>query len=60
MNFSEIFQGLTNVMDWIENVIINGLMGNGFRVILDGVNAFIQAKPLIDALMAIFAMFGAA
>ncbi|MCL2300750.1 MAG: hypothetical protein FWC27_11480 [Firmicutes bacterium] len=60
MNFTDFFLGLTNVFDWIENVIINGLLGNGFKVILDGVNVYTAFKPLVDAFTAIFAMFGAA
>jgi len=60
MNFNDIFGGLMNVTDWIETFIINGFLGNGFRVIMDGINAYLALKPLLDFFSAIFGLFGAA
>jgi len=60
MNFTEFFTGLTSVLNWIETYLINGLFGNGFRVILDGVFAYQNLKPLLDIFTALFGAVGAA
>jgi len=60
MNFDGLFSGVTAVTDWIQTYLINGVMGNGFRVIMDGYNFYLAFKPLLDFFAAIFAAFGAA
>ena len=57
MNINDIFGPLTAITDWIETVLINGLLGQGFRVILDAVNAYLQIKPLLDFLGALSGLF---
>ena len=60
MNLDNIFGGLTSITDWIETFLINGFLGNGFRVIMGGFNLYTAFKPVIDIFVAIFGLFGAA
>ncbi|MCL1951418.1 MAG: hypothetical protein FWF60_01180 [Oscillospiraceae bacterium] len=54
MNFNSIFGWLTDVLNWIETYLINGLFGPGFQVIKNGVFAYQTFKPLIDFFAALF------
>ena len=54
MNFNDFFSGLSSVTDWIETFIINGFLGNGFRVIMNVFQTYMSFKPLIDFFAALF------
>lgn len=56
----EFWAGLTTVLDWIENVIINGLLGGGFQLLKEAFTAYAGVKPFLDAINEIIAMFAGA
>ena len=41
MNADSILNGLMSVTAWIEDVIINGLLGKGFSLLTGGLGAFL-------------------
>jgi len=50
MDFTQILNWLMGVTDWVEEVIINGLLGQGFEVLIKVLFAIVSLKPLIDLL----------
>jgi len=52
MDVNSILNGLMNATAWIEDVIINGLLGKGFGLLTGGLGAF-----LVD-LFRLFAAMG--
>ena len=56
MDPNAILNGLMNASAWIEEVIINGLLGKGFAFLMDVFNVFVFFKPLFDLLAALFAV----
>ena len=48
---------LSNVLNWIQEVIINGLLGTGFVFLREFFISYIQLKPLLD-LLGLFVSFG--
>ena len=57
MNLWDIMGPLTNIADWIELNIINGLVGGGFQFLSNAFNVYVVLKPVIDFFGAIFGIF---
>ena len=58
MNFNDVFGWVTTATDWIENVLINGLIGQGFQAILKAITTYINLKPILDFFAQAFAGLG--
>jgi len=51
MDFDAILNGLMNAGNWIEDVLINGLLGRGFGLLQSGI-----LTPFINMLILMFGM----
>jgi len=51
MDFSNLFNWLMGVTDWIERVLINGLLGAGFGVLMKVLFAIVDFGPAILAIL---------